>query len=62
MSFKSNGTKRDSRKVLCGVIMFIMSIMFIVMMFTNGFSIVKLIFAAITFYLSTAFYRLSNEV
>lgn len=62
MSFKSNGTKRDTRKILSGIVLFVIFVVLILSQFTSGFSVTRLIFAGIALYLATAFYRLSNEV
>lgn len=61
MSFKSNGKKRDSKKMLSALMCLIFAIVFIASIFTHGFSITKLSFGIICFYLSTAFFRISNE-
>lgn len=61
MSFKSNGKKRDFKKLLSGLMCLIIAIAFFVSLFKYEFSIGRLIFGIICLYFSTAFYRSSNE-
>ena len=61
MSFKSNGKKRDFKKLLSGLMCLLIAIAFFVSLFKYDFSIGRLIFGIICLYFSTAFYRSSNE-
>lgn len=61
MSFKSNGNKRDPKKMFSAVMCFIFAVMFFVSLFKYDFSVGRLIFGFICLYFSSAFLRSSNE-
>ena len=61
MSIKSNGKKRDPKKLLSAVMCLIFAIMFFISLFKYDFSIGRLLFGFICLYFSTAFFRSSNE-
>lgn len=61
MSFKSNGRMRDPRKIMCSIVFLIFTLIFGGSMVVTGFSMTKTIFGLICLYLSTAFFRTSNE-
>lgn len=61
MTFKSNGNKRDSKKLISAFMCLIFGIIFIALIFTHGFSLSKIIFGALFIYFATALFRTSNE-
>ena len=61
MSFKSNGKKRDFKKILSAVMCFIIALMFFWSLIKYDFSVGRLVFGIICLYFASAFFRSSNE-
>jgi multisubunit Na+/H+ antiporter MnhE subunit len=61
MTFKSNGRKRSTKKLLSSFMCLVISLGFFYFLYRYGFKIGNLTFGIIFAYLSTAFFRTSNE-
>lgn len=61
MSFKSNGTRRNPKKLLSAIICLCIAICFFISLYRSGFSLWRLFFGVLTAYFAIAFYRISNE-
>lgn len=61
MTFRSNGKKRATKKLLSAFMCLVISIIFFAFLYLYGFKIGNFVFGIIFLYLSTAFFRTSNE-
>jgi hypothetical protein len=61
MTFKSNGRKRSTKKLLSSFMCLVISLGFFYFLYRYGFKIGNLTFGIIFAYLSSAFFRTSND-
>ncbi len=61
MSFKSNGTRRNPKRILSSIVLLLIAIYFFLTLYTKGVSLWRLFFGGFTTYLAVALFRTSNE-
>lgn len=61
MTFRNNGKKRNPKRLMSAFMSLVICIIFFYLLARDGFKIGNLVFGIFFAYLTTAFYRTSNE-